>query len=484
MINRLEAGYILGKYRVLAELGRGGMGVVYSAEDTVLGRLVALKVLPGDFLSDRAFVKRFQAEAKVIASLSHPNVVHVHSFDIIDGLPVIEMEYIDGGPLSRKFQHAEVDTADVIHYAHGVASALAYCHAMDAVHRDVKPSNILIDKLNMARLADFGIAKFLAEREQSTFVHSVSGVFQGTPLYAPPEAWEGETPTQAWDIYGLGAVIYQGVTGSPPYQANTPLQLAKMVAQSNIPSLKSKGVAVSDDLADLVDEMLRSDPRRRPDNVEVVQRRIQKTPEFMSYASDTRSMAPTCARIRHKIPRRSTRQKRNVAIALAALVALCSIALLLRTLKQFPAEEAAAQQDEAASGDAQAGMTTIEPDWDSLTASSTVADLESLQRNLAGARSLVLEARFHDMAGPRPTETWLAGFSEDGEPVKIFAFSESSLAVIQLTAGPRDGVYAATGDWAGYADAAASILRYGTLRGEIAWQPEVDGCMGNLTFFN
>ncbi|MCC6696269.1 MAG: serine/threonine protein kinase [Candidatus Hydrogenedentes bacterium] len=485
MMNRLEAGYILGKYRVIAELGRGGMGVVYSAEDTVLGRLVALKVLPGDFLTDRAFVKRFQTEAKVIASLSHPNVVHVHSFDIIDGLPVIEMEHIDGGPLSRKFQHAEVDTADVIHYAHGVASALAYCHAMDAVHRDVKPSNILIDKLNMARLADFGIAKVLAEREQSTFIHSVSGIFQGTPLYAPPEAWEGETPTRAWDIYGLGAVIYQGVTGSPPYQANTPLQLAKMVASSSIPSLKSSGADVSDALAELVDEMLRPDPSRRPDSAEVIQRRLQKTPEFMSYACDTRSMPHARVRIRHKFPGLPAKRKRNLAIALVALVTLCSLASLTWALKQSTPDAVTAQErDEPAAGEVTASGAAAQAEWDSLAASSTIADLEALQRPFVGTRAVVLEARIHDAPTPHFVESWLVGISDSGEPQKILAISETSLAVIQLSPGEREGAYAAVGDYAGYADAAASIPRYGTLRGEIAWQATVDGCMGSLVFLN
>ena len=483
MMEHLESGYVLGKYRIHEELGRGGMGVVYSAEDTVLGRLVALKVLPKDLMSDRAFVKKFRDEAKVIASLSHPNVVHVHAFEIIGDVPVIEMEYIEGGPLSRRFQQEHVEKSDVIHYAHGVASALAYCHAMDAVHRDVKPSNVLIDKLNTARLADFGIAKFLDAREQSTFAHSVSGVFQGTPLYAPPEAWEGETPTRAWDIYGLGAVIYQGLTGSPPYQANTPLQLVKMVANTSIPPLKKVQPQVSDELAELVDEMLRPDPKGRPDNAEVVRRRLQKTPEFASYASDTRTLIPVRGQRRRKSLRAVPGRKRNAAIAVGIVLVLVAISFLSWAIRQFLVGDVAEPRDNAASAKPAANEPLPPSGWDSLTATSTVAELEALPRNVAGASSIVLQARIHGTPA-RPDETWLVGISEAGEPAKILAFSESNIAVIELSPGAEQSEYAASGNWAGYADIAGSILRYGAVQGEIMWRPEVSAFMGNLVFLD
>src|SRR3990172_218001 len=115
MVGRLEQGRSLGKYVILSEIGRGGMGVVYLAEDKVLGRLVALKVLPAALMMDDTFVARFRAEAQVIASLSHPNVVHVHTFEVIDGMPIIEMEYIEGGSLSRKLQREFVSKNDIVH---------------------------------------------------------------------------------------------------------------------------------------------------------------------------------------------------------------------------------------------------------------------------------------------------------------------------------------------------------------------------------
>lgn len=225
-------GKTIGRYRIIEQLGQGGMAVVYKAYDTRLERDVALKVIRADDIpkSQHArFLKRFEREAKAQARFMHPNIVQVFDYGEHDGAPYLVMAYLPGGTLKAK-------TGTPLKYweATGIlapiADALDYAHRRDVLHRDVKPSNILMGEEGDPMLTDFGIAKLLGEVEEATLTGTGLGV--GTPQYMAPEQWEGK-PVSQTDIYSLGVVFYELVTGRRPFDADTPAAI--ILQQANEP---------------------------------------------------------------------------------------------------------------------------------------------------------------------------------------------------------------------------------------------------------
>ena len=215
----LASGETFGSYRIIEPLGRGGMASVYKAYEAALDRYVALKVLPGEFLHDETFAERFRREAKVVARLEHPNIIPIHAFGIEGGIPWMAMRLISGGALSsllrgRRLAHDRITTI-----LRGVADALDYAHGKGVVHRDVKPQNILLDEAERVYLADFGIAKMV----EGSGALTQTGMITGTPQYMAPEQATGQPVDQRVDIYALGVVAYEMLTGRVPFAADTPV---------------------------------------------------------------------------------------------------------------------------------------------------------------------------------------------------------------------------------------------------------------------
>lgn len=212
-------GTTLGNYRVLAPLGQGGMARVYRAYQERLDREVAIKVLPPWYAADRNFVERFNLEAKLIARLSHPNIVTVHDASEQNGHLYIVMQLVDGGTLKHRFdqlymQGRAMDVAEAIPIFIQLASALNYAHEQGVVHRDVKPVNVLMDRSGRPILSDFGIAKVLA----STKDHLTRpGAGVGTPEYMSPEQCLGGAVDGRADIYALGVILFEAFTGRTPF---------------------------------------------------------------------------------------------------------------------------------------------------------------------------------------------------------------------------------------------------------------------------
>ncbi|MBI5116345.1 protein kinase [Candidatus Poribacteria bacterium] len=218
----------IGNHRILKELGRGGMGVVYKANQLSLGRLVAMKVLPQHLTSDQAFIKRFENEARAIAKLNHPNIIQIYDISHEEQLYYYTMEFIEGTPLDEiiyKEGFLPLDRATSIIIQ--VAKALQYAHSQGIVHRDIKPSNIMIDKTSRVKVTDFG----LALQERTTRL-TVEGGIVGTPEYMSPEQAAGETATPRSDIYSLGVVFYELLTGKVPFEAESPLMLINKIQNS------------------------------------------------------------------------------------------------------------------------------------------------------------------------------------------------------------------------------------------------------------
>ncbi len=213
------AGKTIGRYHLLEPLGEGGMATVYKAFDTRLERPVAVKVIRTDFGTDPQFLQRFEREARALARLSHPHIVHVLDAGEQDGAPYLVMEYLAGGTL-KALTGRPHPAAEAARLLAPIARALDYAHTQGIVHRDIKPANILLTPEGLPMLSDFGIAKVLASPAATELTATGFGV--GTPDYMAPEQWAGHATPQS-DVYALGVVLYELVTGRRPYLADTPL---------------------------------------------------------------------------------------------------------------------------------------------------------------------------------------------------------------------------------------------------------------------
>jgi serine/threonine protein kinase len=227
----LTSGSNFGPYRVIEQLGKGGMATVYKAFEAGLDRYVALKVLPAEFLHDETFSTRFRREAKVVARLEHKDIIPIYAFGIDEGLPWMAMRLIRGGALSAVMKSERLELERAVGILEAVADALGYAHGQGVVHRDLKPQNILLDEDGGVYLADFGIARML---EGST-VLTRTGLVTGTPQYMAPEQGLGEPVDHRADIYALGIVAYEVFTGRVPFDANTPLAVLMKHVRDPIP---------------------------------------------------------------------------------------------------------------------------------------------------------------------------------------------------------------------------------------------------------
>jgi serine/threonine-protein kinase len=213
---------INGRYRVLEKLGEGGMSIVYVAEQINVARKVALKIMHGQYSSDQEFVRRFRQEARLAASLNHPNIVQVYDFDQAeDGTLFIAMEYLRGTNLKELIRQRPVELPTAVHLGIQIAEGLGSAHHAGVIHRDIKPENIMVlPQEQQIRLLDFGIAR-LGDAGSTTKL-TRAGVMMGTPAYMAPEQIEGGEVTERTDIYALGIVLYEMLCGVAPFRAPTP----------------------------------------------------------------------------------------------------------------------------------------------------------------------------------------------------------------------------------------------------------------------
>lgn len=215
----LQPGQMLGPYRIINQIGQGGMATVYKAYHANMDRYVAIKVLPTLFAHSPEALARFRQEARTIANLEHPHILLVYDAGESDGIAYLVMRYLDAGTLKERLKASTLAVAEIDRIFSRVADALGYAHARGVIHRDIKPANIMLDAQGEVFLTDFGVAKLL----ESDMKFTASGAVTGTPEYMSPEQAQGEKLDARSDIYALGIVLYEMVTGRLPFSAETPL---------------------------------------------------------------------------------------------------------------------------------------------------------------------------------------------------------------------------------------------------------------------
>jgi serine/threonine protein kinase/Tol biopolymer transport system component len=274
----LETGSKFGRYEILSQLGKGGMGEVYLAKDTKLDRRVALKILPAELAASRERMLRFVQEAKAAAALNHPNVAHVYEVGEHEGLNFIAMEYVDGKTLRQKIHYERTDLRKLIKYLQQVASGLAKAHAAGIVHRDLKPDNIMITRDGYAKILDFGLAKLIeipqagpgggTISDAATVAlepHSIPGRLLGTVGYMSPEQAEGKTGQidHRSDIFAFGCMLFEVATKHRPFEGESNVQALYKIVYEPAPPIREFDPSASPELQRVIRRCLQKDPDER-----------------------------------------------------------------------------------------------------------------------------------------------------------------------------------------------------------------------------
>ncbi len=250
-----------GDYELLEEVARGGMGVVFRARQVSLDRIVAVKMILAGELASRQEVARFRAEAEAAANLRHPNIVAIHEIGEHQGQQYFSMDFVEGKSLAEIVREGPLRAHTAASYVSQIAKAVQYAHQCATLHRDLKPSNVLIDTDGQVHITDFGLAKRTDRNADLT----VTGGVLGTPAYMPPEqaAGRGRDIGPASDIYSTGAMLYELLTGRPPFRGDTPLDTLRQVLESDPTPPRSHNAAIPVDLATICLKCLEKQPARR-----------------------------------------------------------------------------------------------------------------------------------------------------------------------------------------------------------------------------
>ena len=253
----------IGHYRIVAELGRGGMGIVYKAHEESLNRFVALKVLGEHLTEDPAHIERFLREAQSAASLNHPNIVQIYAVSEDKGQHYFAMEYVSGQSLQEILRASgPLESVQVARIAIQTAAGLQAAHERGIVHRDIKPANLMIDDRGLVKIADFGLALMGGAVSRLT----ATGMFMGTPGYLSPEQCLDQGVDHQTDIYSLGVTLFEALSGNAPFTADSPLALLRQIVEVEPPDLGELKPDVDDELRDIVARMMAKDRNSRTAN--------------------------------------------------------------------------------------------------------------------------------------------------------------------------------------------------------------------------
>jgi serine/threonine protein kinase len=322
-LERLSSTILSGRYRLESKLGSGGMSTVYLALDEVLDRPVAVKLLHREISEEADQLERFRREARSAARLSHPNLVGVIDAGEDDGRPYIVFEYIQGRTLKRRIQdEGPLPVDEAVAYAIEIGRGLTAAHARKLVHRDVKPQNVLIDPDGRAKVTDFGIARSLEQKGMTA-----TGRVLGTTDYVSPEQAMGEDVDERSDVYSVGVVLYEMLSGEVPFQAETQVGVAMKHVNEPMPDVQTRRPEVSAAVASVVDRATTKDPRDRYSTVAEMVRDLEQTLEVEAARRGGTSGEATSVLDSLPKSQRRLRRRRRIS-AMGILMTIVGIALL------------------------------------------------------------------------------------------------------------------------------------------------------------
>ncbi len=419
----LSAPTRLGPYEILGLVGAGGMGEVYHARDTRLGREVAIKVLPADRLADPGSRARFEREARAVAALNHPNIVTIHEIEAAGGVDFIVTELVPGKTLDARIPRQGMRLGEVLRVAIPLSDALAAAHAAGVVHRDLKPGNVMVTPDGVVKVLDFGLAKLTREDATTLDVQarlSGSGMAAGTPAYMSPEQASGGAIDARSDVFSFGAVLYEMVTGRRPFGGGS---IAEMFAAL----LKEPPKPPSDLVADVPKELeriilrcLRKEPERRFQNMLDVKVELQEVKE----ESDSQAAAPGAA-----AKRRSRRRWVARAVAGGLILATAAGLMLWRLRRPEPAPRLV-----QVTWTRLAGAGSFSPDGSQLAFASTgdQGDNSDIWLKIVGeaeARRLTTD----------PARDDFPAWSPDGKQIAFVRFAPGASAGVIYIVSPLGG---------------------------------------------
>ncbi len=281
----------LGNYDIVERLGGGGMAVVYRAVQQPLGREVALKALSSELFQDEGFVKRFETEAKTLAKLDHPNILPIYDFEVIEGNAFLTMPLIRGGTLRDVLNRGALDTLSAWRYLREIGDGLQHAHDAGIVHRDLKPTNVLIHADGRAMLADFGLARGAGQPTHLTTI----GLAIGTPGYMAPEQVMGHDVDKRADIYAMGVLCFEMLTGRLPYLGSNRMEVAYATVNTPIPSAVKINPNLPDELDVLLAKVLAKDPAQRPQTVRELLAQMARLPQRRTSPAGAASASPAAS---------------------------------------------------------------------------------------------------------------------------------------------------------------------------------------------
>ncbi|HEY2094695.1 MAG TPA: protein kinase [Thermoanaerobaculia bacterium] len=391
---------MLGSYKLIARVGAGGMGEVWKAEDTRLGRTVAVKILPAQVASDAEAIARMRREARTAAGLYHPNIATIHSFEEAEGQTFIVMEFVDGEPLSNIIARGALPESEVCRIGRGVAEALAEAHEQGIVHRDIKPDNIIV-RGQRVKVLDFGIAKRVGAESISsdapTAFVTQQGMILGTVHYMSPEQALGKPLDARTDLFSLGIVLYQAATGKLPFHGETVTETITRLVRDEPEPPRVANPRITPGLALLIERCLRKNRDERIGSATELSAALERLSAVVATEPMTAAMtAPMVAAAAPTIIERAPQvQKRGhkwplIAIIFGPIIALGLAFVLMRRGEQ-PKVAVPATVTQTAKPSTSSMAVTAAP--------ATVATTSSALSGAAAAPPVVVEKKTEKNGG-------------------------------------------------------------------------------------
>jgi serine/threonine-protein kinase len=323
---KLTPGSSVRHYRIIKELGKGGQGTVYQARDSKLDRLVALKVLPPQFLADETGVKRFQREARLASSLDHANICTVHDLVEIDGTHIIVMQFVEGQNVRQLVNGQPLELGSALKIAIQVCDALAAAHHAKIIHRDIKAHNVIVTSRGQVKVLDFGLAKIAGENAGEQTELTAPGQAYGTPTYAAPEQSRGEVVDHRADIFSTGVLLYEMLTGTGAFPGKTAVDVRHAVLHDDPrPAGELRGTAIPARLEAVLARSLAKEPSKRYRQISEMRDELVEILETLSDGETERSPRLLQEFTPRRMQRWSRAAKAAIALALVVILVLGSI---------------------------------------------------------------------------------------------------------------------------------------------------------------